>query len=77
MAYNYSYAELLGQEMLRQRRREAEKERLIRQVTRRDSAQAGRFRQAIRSRLNALRPLVLKKRGYIQISGVPKNSTSV
>jgi len=77
MTFNPSYAELLGKEMQMQRMREAKRERLIRQVSGWKPSSAKKLFIIVRSRWSNYWSRVIRKKGNIPISRIPKNSPSL
>lgn len=75
MTFNPNYAQLLGAELQRQRMREAEHERLIRQASRKEPSLARKILVILRSRWSDLWDG--KAQSYPPISQLPKNSTSI
>jgi len=77
MTFNFNYAELLGREMQKDRMREAEKERLIKQVAGLNPPMTGKLFVIMRSRWSRFWIKKFKKIGFIPVSQVPKNSHSL
>ena len=75
MTFNPGYAELLGKELGRQRMREAEKERLVREASRHEPSLAKKILVIMRSRWSDFWGGDTHK--YPPISQVPKNSTTL
>jgi hypothetical protein len=77
MTFNANYAELLGRELQRDRMREAERERLIRQVSGWNPGLAGKLLIVLQEHWSKFWSRVSRKKGYIPISQLPKNSPSI
>ncbi|MFL7812184.1 MAG: hypothetical protein ACK2TZ_12290 [Anaerolineales bacterium] len=77
MTYNYNYAELLGRELLEQRRREAEHERLIRSLTPANPSILKKVWIILRSRWQDHKQIGIERRGPSAISPLPKSSQSL
>ncbi len=75
MTFNPDYAELLGAELQRQRMREAQQERLIRQVSKQEPSLIKKIQVILRARWSDLWDRGSHK--YPPISRMPKNSTSL
>ena len=75
MTINPGYAELLGKELGRQRMREADQERLVRQVSRYQPSLAKKVLVILRSRWSEI--WERDKHRYPSISQLPKNSTNL
>ena len=77
MTFNPSYAELLGKELQMDRRREAERERLIRKATAWNPPISRKISAILRSRLEDFWSDRRQPKVYPPISQVPKKSTSI
>jgi len=76
MTFNFNNAELLGKELGRDRMREAEKERLIKQSSGWNPGPIEKFLNGFRTRWNRSWFRFVNRKVYISFSGDPKNSTS-
>ena len=76
MTFNPSYAELLGRELQRQRRREADRERLIREAAGWNPSPLSKSLLILRSRWSRFWSRIIRKKVYIPLSPNPKNSLS-
>lgn len=77
MTYNYNYAEYLGRELLKERRREAERERLIRSLTPANPSILKKIWVILRSRWQDREQIGIEGRGTTVISPLPKSSQSL
>lgn len=77
MTYNYNYAELLGRELIKERRREAERERLLRSLTPANPSIFKKIWYILRSRWQERRHTGIGKQGRTSISPLPKSSPSL
>jgi len=77
MTINFYNAEMLGKELQKDRLWEAEHERLIKVAAGWNPSPAKKLLLIFRTRLNDLSPQVFKKKGFIPLSQVPKNSPSM
>jgi hypothetical protein len=77
MTYNYNYAEYLGRELLKERRREAEHERLIRSLTPANPSILEKIWHILQSRWQDSRKERVGQQGYQPLSPLPKNSHSL
>jgi len=77
MTFNPNYAELLGRELQRDRMREAERERLIKQVSGWNPGLIGKVLIILQERWSKFWSRVIGRKTYIPISRIPKNSPSL
>jgi hypothetical protein len=77
MTFNPSYAELLGKELQRERLREAERERLIKEIAGSNPALRGFLLINLQSRWNEYWSKVSRNKTFVSITKTPKNSPSI
>ena len=77
MTFNSNYAELLGRELQRDRMQEAERERLIKQVSGWNPSHAEKTLIILQDRWSRFWSRVTGRKSYIPISQVPKKSPSI
>ena len=77
MTFNLCHAELLGRELQRERLREAERERLIYQITGSKSALHGLLRSNLHSQWNEYWSSVSGNKTDISLTKTPKRSSSI
>ena len=77
MTFNPSYYELLGRELIKERRKEAERERLIRSLTPANPSPLKKVWYVLKSRWQDSRRRKIGQQGYPSISPLPKNSHSL
>jgi hypothetical protein len=77
MTFNSNYAELLGRELQRERMREADRERLIKEVSGWNPGLVGKLLIVLQDRWTKFWSRTARKKTYIPVSGEPKNYLSL